>query len=237
MIPYVDFHTHDLSWDETIFRLNSLSLNDFKKNISVSHLKNMSDLKNPFTVGIHPWDVDVVDINHCDELWSEMLNHELCVGLGEIGLDKARPKSYQRQFEVFVDQVRRAKELGISWLVLHCVRAQNDVLKVLKDESFKGRAVFHDYNGSFEEGKRLLDLGYVVSLGSKILNPKTKAYQWLQQGLLSSSQIPWGQFFLETDDSSISVVDLYEGISQWTHFPIDELKAQFFTHLPTEFRK
>lgn len=232
LIPYIDLHSHDLGFSEEVLKLNSLSLWNLPK-------IDLQDLKNPFTIGIHPW--EILDSENAKGLFSENKNTlqeilalDLCVGVGEIGLDRAKEETtYDLQMQIFKEQVLWAIESQVKTLVVHCVRAQNDILKVIKDLNYKGQIIFHDYNGSAQEAQQVLDLGHIISLGRKILNPDTKAHKWLSAELKNPNSASWGQFFLETDDADKTNIEaLYKQASLMGQMDALELQKKFHSHLP-----
>lgn len=226
---YVDMHTHQQSKDGNVWRLNSLSLSDLEKDLSLDQIKN------PFTVGVHPWECEHYKAKDFKNLWLPYVDSSLCLGLGEMGLDKARKNNYSEQLKIFKQQVHWANDLGVKFLVIHCVRAQNDILKIFKDLNYSGRALFHDFNGSHEELRQLFDHGHLISLGPKIFDPKTKAHKRLQSSFLDHEKIPWSSLFLETDDSSESIESLYEKLSQISEIPVEDLKEGFWNALESLF--
>lgn len=232
-VPFVDLHTHNLNFEASVLRINSLSLKDI-----VTLDLTPQDLKNPFSVGVHPWEaLSVGEFKNHQSVFDPFWASPMCIGWGEVGLDRARADSYAEQLKLFTDQVRWVNEHQVQWLVIHNVRSQNEIFKVFKDEGFKGRALFHDYNGTSEEAKRLLAAGHILSLSSKILNPNTKAAKLISEFLLQEKSFPWGQVFLETDDGTHGIEELYMAFSQRLGQPLESVKENFFKHTPSEFLK
>lgn len=230
MAAYIDIHSHSLgSSDPDVFKINSVSLKD------IVHLDlKPQDLIHPFTVGVHPWHVEMSQSKNAPEILESFLTQDLCVGVGEIGLDRARKESYSLQQQVFTAQLRWAMEREQDFLVVHCVRTQNEILKTVKDLKFKGRILFHDYNGTDSEWRMLADKGYIVGLGAKILNPKTKAHRLIRSLTADHEKIPWGQFFLETDDGAVDIKELYIFLSQISQIPVDEIRKNFAQNMPSK---
>lgn len=235
-VRYIDFHTHNFHFSEKIFRLNCFSLKDFN-NPKIEY-------KNPFTLGIHPWEAQSFTTEDLDDLFKPLMKHKNYLGLGEIGLDRACDIDYEIQMRIFEKQVKWANENQINFIVLHCVRSQNEILKVLKEQRYLGQALFHDYNGSLEDWFKIKDKGYLISLGKKILNPQTKASrlvkEWTKQEEKStpSASWPWGHAFLETDDQNgNSIEELYQYVSQELKLSPTDLKTSFINALPASMQK
>jgi len=105
-----------------------------------------------FAVGVHPYDMDEYD----REFLKRHITHPKCVAVGECGLDyyrlpegdQEKEKTKKKQKEIFIDQIKLAKEYKKP-LIVHIREASKDSLDILKeyaDESFGG--VLHCFNAS-----------------------------------------------------------------------------------------
>lgn len=119
-----------------------------------------------FTLGIHPWFDTAADC--LDRI--EALDPD---GLGEIGLDRVR--SHPRQAELARLQLARADRP----VVLHCVRAHDDLLGLLKATDVRAGLV-HAWTGSLQQAQRFVDQGLHLSFGPALLrSPKIQdAARW-----------------------------------------------------------
>ncbi len=125
------------------------------------------------TAGVHPWAVQELDDAG---LQSELqLLHDLdwsqFVGLGELGLDRYIARSdgdLERQTLAFRTQLELARQLDLP-LVIHSVRANQDILRWLEKDGVPGRGgLVHAFWGSAEEAQRFVDLGLHLSIGTQL---------------------------------------------------------------------
>ena len=91
-----------------------------------------------FTVVVHTNEVDK-DRNYLNyDLIKKMSEHPKCVGIGEVGLDyHYSPMSKSNQKASFITQINVARDTNLP-LVIHARDADEDMIKILKDEVRKG---------------------------------------------------------------------------------------------------
>lgn len=150
--------------------------------------------------GVHPWQADKEDLS---AILPQLAQAQ---AVGEIGLDFACRASRPRQFDLFRTQLKLACERSLP-VVLHCVRAFDEVMRELA--ACEPRAtIFHGFSGSSEQARQALEKGYYLSFGERTFaSPKT----------IEALRItPLDRLFLETDDSSISIEQIYARIAELT---------------------
>jgi TatD DNase family protein len=146
------------------------------------------------TAGIHPHDAGTLDDAGRAEIES-LLRSGKCVGVGECGLDYYRNlSSKEDQERVFRWQIGLARELDLA-LVVHCRDAYPDLLRILGEESARGRirGVMHCFSGGVDEARASLDLGFFVSFSGVITVPnagKTRE---------AAKAVPLDRTLVETD--------------------------------------
>lgn len=119
------------------------------------------------------------------------------IALGEMGLDYHYDFSpRQRQREVFEFQLQLAAELGRP-IVIHCREAADDCLAMMR--GFPGiRAVFHCFTGTVEEGRRILDAGYLLGFTGAITFKKSDEIR------AAAALAPLDRILVETDAPYLS---------------------------------
>lgn len=188
--PYVDIHTHR--------RMGAgIEL--------VSAMAGAGALPaRPCSVGIHPWQVgrdgSIAEGNMTlDGALREVEAAEVDA-IGEIGLDYSRPVPRAFQTEVFEAQLTIARERGLP-VIIHCVRAFESAMELLKKHGMTSRAVFHGFVGSQQQAMSAAVAGCRISFGGRSLaSPKT---------VIAMLSVPLSKFFLETDDSDMSIAEIY----------------------------
>ncbi|XP_044766607.1 putative deoxyribonuclease TATDN1 [Coccinella septempunctata] len=140
------------------------SLSDSRKAIEISQMDNRLFA----TVGCHPTrccEFDELDQSNYFQHMKELIetNRNKVVALGEFGLDYDRvqfcPKEIQQKY--FKLQLTLTEEFDLP-LFVHCRNAANDLLEILKD--FKCSGVVHSFDGTIEEAKNFIDLGYSIGI-------------------------------------------------------------------------
>lgn len=143
--------------------------------------------------GLHPWYVA-----ERSPQWLESLEQQLVSlpsAIGEIGLDRAiTPRDEKAQEEVFKAQLRLARRIHRPVMV-HCVRAWDWLLRVLKEEPPPAAGLmFHAFGGSVELVTTLSrNEGTFFSVAGTALDPRAPH----KQDVLRA--IPRDRLLLETD--------------------------------------
>ena len=160
-------------------------------------------------VGIHPWHAATGDISAVEERASNI------DAIGEIGLDFACDVPHGEQMRIFRAQLAIAERLAKP-VVLHCVRAFEEVMRVLRDYHLSA-VIFHGFIGSMEQAQRAVAEGYYISFGERTFrSPKTIA---------AMRNIPLSHLFVETDESNTPIEAIYEKIAELRGISIAELAA------------
>lgn len=141
--------------------------------------------------GVHPWYVNDISSSWQDELES-LLKENPKAGVGEIGLDKAKP-DYDKQKKVFIRQLALAVKYR-RVTTIHSVKAHEDLLTILKQyKKSLPPLVLHSYSAPLSFIKPLEELGCYFSISPFILKKSEKAAAEI---LLS---IPKDRLLIETD--------------------------------------
>ncbi len=213
--PYIDFHTHKPKKTDTHICIQSLLLDEFQK----------ENFLFPFTLGVHPWWVDEISKVDFFEIYEKLSNHPNYLGLGEIGLDRTRVENWQKQIELFEFQLKLANDYNESFIIIHCVRAFNEVIKYIKKDNYKGEVIFHDYHGNESITKDFIKRDYYFSLGKKLLHESEHFHK-------SIELIPLDRLFIESDDNEgIEVELIYEKLANLKSISIIELKEHIYKNL------
>jgi TatD DNase family protein len=142
--------------------------------------------------GLHPYFLGGAELAQVD-LLGEQCDTDRVVAVGEIGLD-CWPGAIDMAIQVdfFSRQLSVAKSLQLP-VIVHSRKSYDLVLKCMKGVKFQNGGVVHAFNGSFEQAKRFLDLGFVLGIGGTITYPRAKKAHRVLAALDSQA------FVLETD--------------------------------------
>ena len=212
-MPYIDIHTHQLQKASDTFQLLNCIIGK----------EDFPEL--PCSVGIHPWYV-LEDVNAQYETLKSQATRENILAIGECGLDKITDTNRDLQVEIFAKQIQLANELQKP-LIIHCVKAYQEVFAVLKNQKVAVPVIFHGFNKKAELGNSILQQGYHVSLGTSILQGK-------QDDFIQSVVID--KLFFETDDKSTNVVDIYSYFCSVRKISMSGLQEQIIQNFKKIFR-
>lgn len=152
-----------------------------------------------YSMGIHPWYIQPAHWENQVLALQAQSRYDQVLAIGECGLDKVCNTAFSLQEQVFRIQAEWANFIGKP-LVIHCVRAWEEVLAILDKAGMQVPVLFHGFNKNEELARRITSKGYYISLGKILLRPGI-------QDLYQS--VPAGRIFLETDDAAISIEEIY----------------------------
>lgn len=178
------------------------------------------DVISPRMAGIHPWDAEkglmMPDFMDCDIV-------------GETGLDYHVTVDKEAQKWLFTEHLRIAEKLGKP-VVIHNVKATEDILRILAQHPTIHRVVFHGFVGSLQQAETILKRGYYLSFGHRSLrSPKTRE-------VIAKMDIT--RLFCETDDEqNISIEEIYSEVAKIRNISTEGLLDVIKNNYNTFFAK
>ena len=159
------------------------------------------------TVGIHPWHTLIGDVAEVERRAPSV------DAVGEIGLDYACDVPREEQTALFRAQLAIAERLEKP-VVLHCVRAFEDAIKVVADYHLRA-VIFHGFIGSAEQAQRAVAQGHYLSFGERTSrSPKT---------IEALHSTPLSHLFVESDESTSPIEEIYAKIAELRGVEVSEL--------------
>lgn len=143
-------------------------------------------------LGLHPYFIDQHQKGDLDALEQALEQHPDIVALGECGIDARFKESLSSQWDWFDGQLRLAKRHHLP-VVVHCVQANDQVGKRLRQLALPRAGLIHAFAGSIEQARTFLALGYKVGLGGAVTYARAKRLHRMVAALPNDS------FVLETD--------------------------------------
>lgn len=141
--------------------------------------------------GLHPMFMAEHDTRDLEALAS-WLGHEQAIAIGECGLDYYSGRDTRRQqLELFDAQLSIAHQHQLP-VIVHARKAVEDAIEQIRH--YPGlRGVFHSYSGSYQQAKKLVDLGFMFGIGGP--------YTWENARKLHAllPMLPLDCLLLETD--------------------------------------
>ncbi len=173
-----------------------------------------------YSVGFHPYNVGKVDEKETLEKVKQAIQHRRVYAVGEIGLDKSIEAPFADQMRIFEKQVEIAESANLA-VVLHVVRAFNEMIEFAKKKQPLVSMIIHGYNGSPEMVEELVKAGFLISFGESIAGEHSKAVEALQK-------VPIENLFLETDEGHLDIREIYHFAAQVKDVSVDQLRVQIF---------
>lgn len=202
---YFDFHHHSS---------NSLGIKNIRLGSSEELL--IDDLL--FSVGIHPWDVDDVDMDKALTSLAFLLDDPKCVALGELGFDKKFGTNLDLQIELFRSQLAMAQKHHKKVLIIHCVKAFQEIIEEKMKAPGLFKWVLHGFNGSAHLIQQLLKHDFYFSVGPLLFKAESQIANNLHL-------LPLNRLFFETDDSDFGIDEVYQKAAEILE--VDDRKLEF----------
>lgn len=193
-MKYIDLHTHRLTEADDIEILNI-----FAQDIPKAELEFL------FSAGLHPWHIGQVNPEDCISAVERISGMKNMIAIGECGLDRSISTDFAIQEMIFREQIRIAKNQS-KCLIIHCVRAYSDVINLKIKTKSEVPWILHGYHGNLETTRSLVKHGFYFSVGERLLKNVSSHSVF--------RTIPTERLFLETDDSEISIRQIYLSASQ-----------------------
>lgn len=185
----INLHTHCLTHDESILVLN----------VFAQELLEVNDSQF-YSAGLHPWHIADNDTDKCLLEIEKAGIDKRMIAVGECGLDRLITTDFEIQQSVFRKQVDIAEKLQKP-LIIHCVRAFNELTVIKKQCHSYLPWIIHGFTGNQEITKSLIRHGFYFSVGEPMLKDPRK--------YAAFREIPMERLFLETDDRNISIQNIY----------------------------
>lgn len=218
-IPLLDIHTHNLSEGAShlIFNPSNIEYPSSYKDKSGVYI----------SVGFHPWHLEKSYHEKEWAIFEKLSASDDIIAIGEAGLDKIKGAPMDLQQEVFQRQIAWASKVEKP-IIVHNVRASEEVWHALKKEKGSLTAVMHAFRRNKKVAQRFLDLGHYLSFGHPLLFDKN-----LQEVL---KYIPKDRFFLETDGfEGVFIQEMYEKAAALLNTDVSSVSLQTFENFNALF--
>ncbi|MDD3232258.1 MAG: TatD family hydrolase [Clostridia bacterium] len=201
----IDVHAHlnDERYNNLNETLKNAKQSKVEKIICVSYdfesskkaLKLSTENENIYAaIGIHPNNSEFFSQDFIDFLTKNYQNKKV-VAIGEIGLDYHYENfDKEKQRNVFIAQLKLADTFGLP-VQVHCRNAMNDTLEILTEHRnlLKNGGIMHCFKGSFENLRKVGELGLKISVGGVVTFKNAIETQELIE------KVPLDMILFETD--------------------------------------
>ena len=210
MIPFVDSHTHFAKPANDVVFVQNFSQNEWENGIYTEGVSLAS-------VGLHPWFLTKENAESDFEKLSQLIDNQNIISIGECGLDKLKGADLDFQTSYFAKQIQLAERVGKP-VVIHCVRAFNEVIALKKQLKPTVPLIIHGFNKNENVLRELLKNGFYISIGAFILRGPDDFKKMVLQ-------IPIDRLFFETDDADVDIRLVYAAYCAIAKMDLNNLKS------------
>ncbi|MBN2237100.1 MAG: TatD family hydrolase [Bacteroidales bacterium] len=215
-MKYIDIHTH------SSFNPNYLQILDYSY-----RPRSTFQPKAYYSLGLHPWYLKEESLTDDLQLLSDQCQVEKCVAIGECGLDKICSTDFNLQLIAFRQQVELSEFRGKP-VIVHAVKASNEILEVRKQSKAKQAWIIHGFNGNGQAATQFIKAGCYLSFGSALVNPNSRASQTLLE-------LDLEQIFFETDTLQLPIEEVYRLAGEKLKIEKSAILERVFPHFHTIF--
>jgi TatD DNase family protein len=215
---YIDIHVHSGTPASGIFILESLMAHEETIPADIPGIA--------FTYGIHPWFLN--ERNHKHLLTSVEKSAGLpdVIAIGEAGFDRLRGPAMKLQQLAFEEQTSISEELKKP-VIIHCVRAWDELLSAQKKLRPKMPWLVHGFRGNVVLANQLLSKGMYLSF-------------WFDFALRPESaellrHLPLDRIFLETDGADVNIRTIYNKVAADLEISDYELRSKILKNFNNFF--
>lgn len=209
---FIDTHSHlylpefETDINEVIERCREQAINEiYLPNIDQSSIRQIEALvkrdKEMFKpmMGLHPCYVKEDYKQQLKVIHDELASKDY-VGVGEIGIDLYWDKTFATEQSIaFKEQIYWAREMNLP-IVIHSRDSLDLTIKTVEElQDGNLRGIFHCFNGTEEQGARIVDLGFYLGIGGVITFKNAGVDKTV-------ANLPLDKMVLETDAPYLSPV-------------------------------
>lgn len=179
------------------------------------------------SAGIHPWYIQDYNIPELLKTLREAAASKNVLAIGECGLDKLAETILPEQEQIFIEQIRIAEAVNKP-LIIHCVKAFDDLIRIKNSVNAKVPFIVHGYNNNLQIALQLLKNGFYLSFGKALLLNDSNA----QKVFMITDP---AHYFLETDDATISIRTIFTKAAELKKINVEELKKEVMSNFKRIF--
>lgn len=180
-----------------------------------------------YSIGLHPWNISEDTLTNSMDKINQVASKPEIIAIGESGLDKLTDAPFDLQIDVFEKHIQ-ISEWVKKPLIIHCVKAYNELIQLKKKHNPKLPWIVHGFNSKYQVAEMLIKQNIYLSFGKSIMYPLSNSSQVLVK-------IPKNCFFLETDDSEFTIREIYKAGSIILKIETDQLKSIILQNVNTCF--
>ncbi len=206
---YIDIHRHSPSPGDEVITLQNLFPGQ-EGQIGKSAF---------YSAGLHPWHIDNDEkkTEKSFENIRKLLGYDKVIAIGETGLDKSIKTDFGLQQTIFDRHLRLAGDYQKP-VIIHCVKAYADMLGFKKQFGQQLPWIMHWFNADEQMAGQLIRKNCYLSFGHMLFKENSKAFK-------TFPAVPSGRIFLETDDSSYAIQEVYRRAAQLRGISLSKMQG------------
>jgi TatD DNase family protein len=215
---YINIHDHGAMPSEGQFTIDNIMVHEGRRPVINQGVA--------YTVGAHPWFITPDNRLTLMARVRDFSVHPGVIAIGETGFDRLKGASPELQKEVFIEHAEIAESLGMP-LIIHCVRAYDEVLAMKKSIGPKVPWLLHGFRGKPELVRQLTSKGIYLSAW----------VEWAIRPLSAESlkAVPEDMLFLETDGFDVAIEPVYKVVASHIGVEAEELRERIYKNYLTVF--
>ncbi|MCZ4694650.1 TatD family deoxyribonuclease [Ancylomarina euxinus] len=215
--PFIDIHTHHSIRIDNVLSI----INCFPEQIK---LEEHTDKY--ISVGIHPWHLNNDSADENLNLIRTFALLDKVLAIGEIGLDRNRTIALSIQEAYFTKQIAIAESVNKP-IIIHCVRYFQELISIKKKLKASTPWLIHGFRNNIQIVEDLLQQNCYISFGEALLFDKMTQDVFIE--------VPIKRLFLETDESTYSISDIYKKAAQLKSLQLNDFKTKLFENYTAVF--
>lgn len=213
---FVNIHTHSKSINSTELEI-----------INIDNVIEFDASNHYCSIGIHPWKINKSTYEEELNILKKISSQKNIAAIGECGLDKLTKTDLLIQEFIFKTQISIAESVQKP-LIIHCVKAFDELIRIKKKMSISVPIIVHAYNNNKQILAQLLKNGFYISLGKALLKSNSNASKII-------SLIPPERLFLETDDADLPIKTIFDSAAKYLNQDLEVLKQQIYNNYKKVF--
>jgi len=179
-------------------------------------------------MGIHPWYIENEKIDNQFLDIKNNITTSNFLAIGECGLDKMCKTDFAAQKKIFLQHVELSEEFKKP-LIIHCVKAYQDIIEIKNTFKPTQDWIFHGFNKKEDLAILLIKNNCYLSFGNAIITNNNLRNIF--------SKIPLENIFFETDNSEYTITEIYEKASEIVNKDIEILEKIIENNFLKVFKK
>lgn len=176
--------------------------------LSNQQFEKLLDLRQQYpqidiALGLHPYFLTFQNDTQTQLMLDEFsrlasLHQAHFIAFGEMGLDGSLGLDMSYQETILSYQLNLAKDYKKP-VILHHRKSHNQLISLLKSQSYQGGGILHAFSGSYHEAKTYIDMGFLLGVGGTITYARAKKTRE------TIAKIPLDKLVIETDSPDMPV--------------------------------